>query len=361
VIAVDGVEKTDDNKTDDATSFNLIVNAPTNKTLTIRKLGTGTGSVSGGAGRINCAAGCTTPSVITSFSLNESVTLTITPAADSVLGSISGACTGSPCVIAMDDNKTVDITFTRNVPAVSCYASASGYTDPNSPVMATTATDIVWTANASGGVPPYTYSWSGDSPLAGKTGKTVSFKYSTLSTKYGKVTITDSVGSVQAFSPTDCSNVVVVGPTMPPPGTCNFALNPNPATLGMVFINPSTASNKTNISVNFPDTCVDDITLSVSPSELPSAVEGNPNVPLNYKFYNTGTTVENVAKKIIHGAGGNGYVVGLDMRVSADKMIRPGSYTITLTGTSNTAPTPVVRTQTIQLNVTNVNPTFENF
>lgn len=48
---------------------------------------------------------------------------------------------------------------------------------------------VDWSANASGGTGSYSYSWSGTSPLSGRTGSNVSVKYSTTGTKTGTVTI----------------------------------------------------------------------------------------------------------------------------------------------------------------------------
>jgi hypothetical protein len=336
---------------------------PDMKILTVNKLGTGTGTITSSSGGINCGSGCTSITPV-NFTKDTSLTLTITPSSDSTIDTISGAtCVDSSgsklCSITMSDNRTVDVTFTLkplvNNPTVSCYASAPGYTDPNLPVSAYTTTDVGWTASASGGTPPYTaYNWTGDAPLNGLTGNSVSFKYTTFGLKNGKIQVTDSAGNSSPV--TNCTNVVNVGPE-PVSGICEYALNPNPTALSMIFINPSTVSNKSNITVNFPDICNDNIVLSASPSALPAAVPGDPDVPLTYKFYNPNTTTEN---STIIWNDGDGYIKGLDFKISASKKIKQGSYVITLTGTSNGA-TPVVRTQDIRLNVTNVSPTFKEF
>jgi len=48
---------------------------------------------------------------------------------------------------------------------------------------------VNWSADASGGTGSYTYTWSGTSPLSGRTGRDVNVRYSTTGTKTGKVTI----------------------------------------------------------------------------------------------------------------------------------------------------------------------------
>lgn len=60
-----------------------------------------------------------------------------------------------------------------------------------SPGTIATGQNVTWTAAASGGTPPYTYTWTGSAPLSG-TGNPKVVQYSTTGVKTGTVTVTDS-------------------------------------------------------------------------------------------------------------------------------------------------------------------------
>ncbi len=85
--------------------------------------------------------------------------------------------------------------FTCNVVAPPITASCSV-----SPSTIATGQNVTWTAAASGGTPPYTYTWSGSAPLSG-TGNPKIVQYSTTGVKTGSVTVTDAAaGSSGAVS-----------------------------------------------------------------------------------------------------------------------------------------------------------------
>jgi hypothetical protein len=81
--------------------------------LTIYKVGLGTGTVTGIAGSgINCGTSCTA-----NFVLNASVTLTATPDAGSVFGGWSANCilpTATTCTVSMGNSETVGAIFNQN-------------------------------------------------------------------------------------------------------------------------------------------------------------------------------------------------------------------------------------------------------
>lgn len=58
---------------------------------------------------------------------------------------------------------------------------------------------VTWSALVSGSIPPYTYKWSGTDGLGG-TGASVIKIYTTLGTKVGTVTVTDSTGAIKTES-----------------------------------------------------------------------------------------------------------------------------------------------------------------
>lgn len=86
---------------------------PVNHSLTVSK--TGSGSVTGAAGAIQCGTSCTA-----SLAANTAVTLTASPAAGSRLASWGGACSGqaASCSFSMDGAKSVTASF-ELIPAAS--------------------------------------------------------------------------------------------------------------------------------------------------------------------------------------------------------------------------------------------------
>ncbi|HYD42028.1 MAG TPA: glycoside hydrolase family 6 protein [Anaeromyxobacter sp.] len=78
----------------------------TNYTLTVGTAGTGSGTVTGGS--INCGVACSQQSPS-----GTTVTLTATPAANSVFSGWSGACTGTgACIVTLTADRSVTATFT---------------------------------------------------------------------------------------------------------------------------------------------------------------------------------------------------------------------------------------------------------
>ncbi len=85
------------------------------------------------------------------------------------------------------DNTTGWINFETYPPALN-PVTVSGTPSPTF-----VNTSVSWTSNVSGGVPPYTYSWSGTGALTGSAAQT-NKTYTVGGTKQGNVTVTDSVG-----------------------------------------------------------------------------------------------------------------------------------------------------------------------
>ena len=82
-----------------------LITAP--KTLTITKAGGGIGNVLSSPAGLSCGTTCSA-----SFATNQVVTIFANPAAGSVFGGWSGACSGtSPCDVTMDVSKSVTATF----------------------------------------------------------------------------------------------------------------------------------------------------------------------------------------------------------------------------------------------------------
>jgi uncharacterized repeat protein (TIGR02543 family) len=75
-------------------------------TLTITKLGTGTGTVISNPAGINCGITCAA-----GFTSGQSVILTATPTSGSTFAGWSGACSGKTCTVTMDAAKNAIATF----------------------------------------------------------------------------------------------------------------------------------------------------------------------------------------------------------------------------------------------------------
>jgi hypothetical protein len=75
-------------------------------------------------------------------------------------------------------------------------SSAIVVTCSPSPSTALLGQNVRWTANASGGTGPYTYSWSGTNvPTPAPTGSSFNITYSTIGQKIAQVTVTDSLNN----------------------------------------------------------------------------------------------------------------------------------------------------------------------
>lgn len=103
-----------------ARSVNALFNDSTFYTLTVKKNGTGSGTVS--AGGIYCGTDCTE-----TFASGTSVNLSATPAVGSVFAGWSGASTGpGPCWVTMNSNKTVTATFNTNIRTLNVFKDGTG-------------------------------------------------------------------------------------------------------------------------------------------------------------------------------------------------------------------------------------------
>ena len=82
-------------------------------TLTVKKAGSGSGTVTGSPGGINCGGSCSA-----SYEEGTKVTLTATPASGSTFaGWTGGGCTGTgSCVVTIAADTTVTATFNANPP-----------------------------------------------------------------------------------------------------------------------------------------------------------------------------------------------------------------------------------------------------
>ena len=110
-------------------------NACVAHSLTVSKLGTGSGTVTSNPAGINCGATCSGY-----FPSGTSVTLTATPAVGSTFAGWSGACTGTgTCTVTIDPAKSVTATF-NIAPFV---ATTSTYITPT---IATIITRITFNA-----------------------------------------------------------------------------------------------------------------------------------------------------------------------------------------------------------------------
>ena len=93
------------------------------KTLTVSKTGTGSGSVSSSPVGITCGATCAS-----SFNYGTVVTLTATPTVSSDFTGWSGeGCTGtSTCIVTLDQARSVTATFTLKTPTLTVSKTGTG-------------------------------------------------------------------------------------------------------------------------------------------------------------------------------------------------------------------------------------------
>ncbi|WP_168058585.1 InlB B-repeat-containing protein [Candidatus Manganitrophus noduliformans] len=90
--------------------------------LTVNKLGNGTGTITSSPAGIDCGSSCSA-----FFNAATTVTLTTAPAEDTDFTGWSGACTGTgPCVVTMDAAKSVTATFTLKSFTLTVAKNGSG-------------------------------------------------------------------------------------------------------------------------------------------------------------------------------------------------------------------------------------------
>ncbi len=99
------------------------------KSLTVSRLGTGTGTVTSSPGGISCGSVCSA-----AFNQNTSVTLTATTPANNVFAGWSGACTGSgsTCTVSLANDASVSATFNATgTRTISLTKSGNGTVSSN--------------------------------------------------------------------------------------------------------------------------------------------------------------------------------------------------------------------------------------
>ena len=125
--------------------------------LTVVKSGTGTGTVTGSDGLINCGSTCSA-----NYESGKSATLTASPASGAIFSGWSGACSGTgPCIVTMTAAKSVTATFlsvynltiTKSVTSAGTVTSSDGTINCGSTCSANyyPQTSVTLTASANSG------------------------------------------------------------------------------------------------------------------------------------------------------------------------------------------------------------------
>lgn len=173
-----------------ASTFTLIVKS------TIASGASITGSPPSAGGTANPAGYTRT------FDSGTPVTLTSNPVAGFAFNGWSVGCTGpNPCGVTMDSNKTVIANY--SIVAITSLACS---VSPSSILQGESAT---WTADATGGTPPYTFTWtSNNAEGPSGTGNSKIVQYNQTGTKTGSVSVVDSMA--QSLGPVSCDNSLTV-------------------------------------------------------------------------------------------------------------------------------------------------------
>jgi uncharacterized repeat protein (TIGR02543 family) len=102
----------------------------TRKSVTVSRLGTGSGSVTSAPAGINCGSVCTA-----AFTQNSSVTLTAAADANNVFAGWSGACagSGSTCTLSMTADRSVSATFNAIGTRLLSFSKSGNGTVSSSP------------------------------------------------------------------------------------------------------------------------------------------------------------------------------------------------------------------------------------
>jgi hypothetical protein len=171
--------------------------------LLVTKQGTGNGTVTSSDGSISCGVMCSA-----NFNGGTTVTLTATPASESVFTGWGGACAGTqPCSVTMNAAQTVIATFVPGVPTADLSAASLAFGSQLvgvvSPVQVVTLSNsgnaslgITSIALAGPNASDFSQSNTCGSSLAAGENCTISivFTPSTSGTRTASVTLTDSLG-----------------------------------------------------------------------------------------------------------------------------------------------------------------------
>lgn len=151
--------------------------------LSVSKLGNGSGTVTSSPSGINCGTACSAP-----FDVGSSVTLTATPASGSTFSGWSGACSGAgaTCTVVMDAAKEVTANF--SIPNISLGSALDN-------------TNLAW---ATGGNVPFaaqtaSFYYGGSAAQTGKIGDNQSTYLSTNITGPGTLSFYWNVSSEKDY------------------------------------------------------------------------------------------------------------------------------------------------------------------
>jgi hypothetical protein len=214
--------------------------------LTVQIGGTGTGTVTGSAGGINCLYDDALESGTCEADLNSGTlnTLTAIPGEGSTFSGWSGDCSGiGPCVVTMDRARNVTATFTKDCSySISPTNKAFTYSGGTGSITVTPSTNeckTLWNASASASWITITSGSSGSGQ--GTVNYTVA-SYTGTSSRSANITVAGKTHMVTQDPPI---------PAPPSPPSCIYSISPTSNEFsasegeGSITVNPSLSGCKT--------------------------------------------------------------------------------------------------------------------
>jgi hypothetical protein len=118
------------NESADSNEISKTIQVSQQYTLSVAKAGTGSGTVTSSPAGITCGSACSR-----TYDAGTSISLSASPAANSIFAGWSTGCSGAgTCIVTMDAAKTISSTFTLKTYAITASAEVGGSISPSGSV-----------------------------------------------------------------------------------------------------------------------------------------------------------------------------------------------------------------------------------